>query len=123
MVNTIKVLEKELADVGTIALEARVEKEKAERVICEMLKRAENHKRQKAPLCPDGGISLSAAERKYNVPNPTIYRWKQRGLFTVLLKTAREVYVNESELAKVVKQYLEDPGRGKKTLRRGFNHG
>lgn len=73
-------------------------------------------KRQPRPPAPEGGISLSAASRKYGVPHPTLSRWTKRGYIPVLLRTRKELYVKESALIEIIRIYKKDPGQGKKVL-------
>ena|SRR4030067_2478331 len=78
-------------------------------------------KRQPPPPPPDGGISLSAATRKYGIAQGTISGWilkNGKGYIPILLKTNKEVYIDETKLAEVVKTYLKSPGQGKKTVKR-----
>jgi hypothetical protein len=77
-------------------------------------------KRQPAPPPPPGGISRSAASRKYHVPKTTIYGWVKRGYIPVLLRTRKEVYIDEAKLAEVVECFKKSPGQGKKTVKRKF---
>lgn len=106
---------KDLAD------RAKVPTEGAGRLITEMLHERDNHKRQPRPPVPEGGISLSEAHRKYNIPHPTLSRWTKRGYIPVLLRTNRELYIDEAELVKVVELYLAAPGQGKYTIRQKLN--
>jgi hypothetical protein len=70
------------------------------------------HKRHPAPPPPEGGISLSDAERKYGIPNETISRWVKRGWLLVLKRTKSKVYVAETEIIKLASIYKKDGGRG-----------
>ena len=74
-------------------------------------------KRQPRPPAPEGGISLREAARKYGVHSPTISRWVKRGYINILLRTKNELYIDEAELAKVIKIYKESPGQGRITLK------
>lgn len=83
----------------------------------EAIKRLRNlTARQKAPPAPEGGISLSAASRKYKIPHPTISRWVKRGLIPVLLRTSKELYIKDSVIREIAEQYKQNPGQGKKTI-------
>jgi hypothetical protein len=76
--------------------------------------------RQKAPPPPPGGISQSEASRRYGVAHSTISRWTSAGYLPVLLRTNKEVYVEEAKLIMVIRCYKSAPGRGKKTVKREF---
>jgi len=73
-------------------------------------------KRQPAPPPPEGGISLSAASRVHGVPHPTISRWVKRGLIPIILRTKKELYIDEDITTMVVGLYKKNPGQGKKVL-------
>lgn len=61
-------------------------------------------------------ILVSEASRKYNVSTPTITRWIQRGLITVIKKSIRRTYIDEAEIAYLAEIYNMDPGQGKRTV-------
>jgi len=88
-----------------------------ENILKEAAERIKSNGRKPAPAPPKGGISLSAAGRKYKILQQTISRWVSKGYIPVLLRTKREVYVEESALAELVEKYRQDPGQGKKTVR------
>ena len=69
------------------------------------------------PPPPPGSISIGAASRKYNMPHATIWRWVDKGLVPVILRTTRYKYIDENALVKLLKRYKENPGQGKQTLR------
>lgn len=118
---TEKALEKYLNISQEIAQDADTEPEVAQRVIRAIEKRIVNKRRQPAPSPPEGGISQSAASRKYEVYQQTISRWVEKGYIPVVLRTKKEVYIDEEALAAIVADYNQSPGRGKKTIRRVKN--
>jgi len=77
-------------------------------------------KRQPPPPPPAGGISQSEASRKYGVRSNTISRWTSAGYVPVLMRTTKEVYIDEKKLAEVVAAFKSAPGQGKKTVKRKF---
>jgi hypothetical protein len=80
-----------------------------------VIKEAEKKRRQPAPPAPIGGISQSAASRKFGVPQRTISRWVQSGDIPVLKRTNREVYIDETICKKKAEIYLKNPGQGKRS--------
>lgn len=66
---------------------------------------------------PEGGISLSAARRKYKIPQPTISRWVSRGYIPVLVRTNKELYIDEDAIARLAGVYHQNPGQGKRTIK------
>jgi hypothetical protein len=62
---------------------------------------------------PAGGISLRAAERKYKVSNRTISNWVKAGYIPVLLRTKKQLYVDEAKLAEIANYHIRHGGRGK----------
>jgi len=79
--------------------------------------------REPAPDPPECGISLSEAERRYGIQSQTISRWIQKNYLEVLLKTKREVFVDQIQLENLIGYYKQDPGQGKFTLRYLFGKG
>ena len=73
-------------------------------------------KRQPKPPAPVGGISLSEASRLSGIPEQTISRWVKRGLIPVVLRTNRELYINENVTRILVDAYKKNPGQGKKDI-------
>ena len=110
MVNIAKVDTRELARRTGLPNEA------IDKVVREIIANKNNHKREPRPPVPEGGISLSEAERKYKMPNPTISRWVKRGYIPILLRTNRELYIDEAKLVEVIRRYKQNPGQGKKTI-------
>ena len=51
------------------------------------------------------GISISAAARKYNIPQPNISKWKKRGLILEIGKDKNKILVNEQDVAYCVSIY------------------
>lgn len=78
---------------------------------CETLKR-----RIKNPPPPPGSISIGAASREYDIHVSTIWRWVDKGLIPVVLRTKRYKYIDKSTLSKLVEKYKVDPGQGKRTI-------
>lgn len=115
MVNMAKV------DTVQVAQETGVPTEHVEKVVKQLIVDKNNHKRQPKPAPPEGGISLSEAERRYGIPNPTISRWVRKGYIPVLLRTNKELYIDETVIAKLAKAYQENPGQGKRTIKQNFN--
>jgi len=74
------------------------------------------NKRQPRTPAPEGGIHLSAASKRYHINHGTISRWARKGLVPVLLVTKNETYIDEEALDKVIRQYRQNPGQGKRTL-------
>lgn len=111
MVNMAKVNTTELAK------ETGLPNDEVKKVVSQIIADKNNHKRQPPPPAPKGGICLMEAERKYRIPNPTISRWVKRGYIPVLLRTKKELYIDEAKLIEVVSLYKESPGQGKRTIR------
>jgi hypothetical protein len=78
--------------------------------------------RQPKPPAPEGGISLSDAEHKYNIPNETISRWVKRGYIPIIKRTRREVYIEESAFSKIADIYKKDAGRGSWVIKKSFSN-
>lgn len=94
---------------GTAKPKEQVEKLKEE------INNLPNPRQPKEPT-PEGGISIRAGGRKYDIYSPTISRWVEKGLIPVLLRTKNEVYIDEFVLSQLAKRYKQDPGRGKRTI-------
>jgi hypothetical protein len=77
-------------------------------------------KRQPAPPPPPGGISQSAASRKYKISQTTISGWVLKRYIPELLRTTKEVYIDEKKLVDVIACFKAAPGQGKKTVKRKF---
>jgi len=107
--------ERLMSRAGTIARER--ESDITESILREAADEIKSNGRKPAPEPPEGGISQSAASRKYKVRQETISRWVAKEYIPVMLRTKREVYVEESALAELVKKYRQDPGQGKKTVK------
>jgi hypothetical protein len=75
-------------------------------------------KRQPCPPPPEGGISQSAGARKYNILQPTISRWVQKGYLPLIAATSKEKYVDEKRLAELARIYHASSGQGKGTLKK-----
>lgn len=80
------------------------------------IKAVKESKRQTKTPPPEGGISIGKASRKYGIPDPTISRWKNKGIIPVLLETRNEIYIDEAIAAKVIAEFKKNPGQGKKTV-------
>ena len=110
MVNMAKVDAVEVADKTGLPTED------VERVVGQIITDKNNNRRQLKPPPPEGGISIRAAGRKYNLAPRTISGWVQKDFVPVLLRTKNWLYVDEAKLAEVVEQYRENPGQGKRTI-------
>ena len=73
------------------------------------------HTRQPAP---EGGISICAAAKKYDIAAQTIHRWVKAEYIPVLKKTDYESFIDEARLAEIVKVYNSDPGHGTWVVKR-----
>jgi len=78
----------------------------------------EERRRQPRPAPPEGGISIRAAARKYDLQSATLSDWRRDGILETLLETKNEVYISEKSVAKAAGLYKQDPGRGKRTIKR-----
>ena len=58
-------------------------------------------------------ITVRKASRQYGVPSPTISRWTARGLITVLERTAREIYLDQADVAYCAEIHRRNGGAGK----------
>jgi hypothetical protein len=104
-----------------ITRDTGAEPDKAKKTLDDMEQVLMKSRRQPAPAPPPGGISQSKAARKYKVHSQTISRWAAAGYVPILLKSSKEVYVDEAKLFELVTVYRKRSGRGKKTIRRIFN--
>ncbi len=60
------------------------------------------------------GIGLGEAARKYNVPQPTISRWKDKGFIPVIGKSgAQKILLSEAYVAYCAEVYHRAPGKGR----------
>ena len=60
-------------------------------------------------------IGIGEAARKYDIPQPTITRWKNRGYLKVLDQVGQKIYVDESDVAYMADFYKRRPGSGRRT--------
>jgi len=58
-------------------------------------------------------ISISDAEGKYGVPNPTIVRWIKRGFIKVIRVEGRKKMIDERDIAYCAYIYKKNKGQGK----------
>ena len=86
------------------------------KVMVAMEEHINEKRRQPAPPPPEGGISIRAAGRKYNVDFRTISTWVKRGLVKVILETKNNKYIDEKSTKYLCTKYNSDPGRGKRTI-------
>ena len=100
-----------------VKLEKLLEMGKPKEEILEEMRPKRNGNENRAP---EGGISQSEASRKYGVAQRNISRWVSRGYIPVLLRTRREVYIDESKLVKIIECYKSAPGQVKKTVKHQF---
>ena len=91
------------------------EKRKLTSLIKKMAKQRQRPERQPAP---EGSISIREAARKYDVDFRTISRWVSKGYIPTVLRTNNWVYIEEKALKELVVKYKQEPGRGKKTIKR-----
>jgi hypothetical protein len=103
-----------------LAREAGTDQETARKVLEAAKAKEESRRRQPAPPPPPGSISQSAASRKYGIGSATISRWASAGYIPIVLRTRREVYIDEAKLLKVINCFKKSPGQGKKTVKRKF---
>lgn len=81
----------------------------------------DSNRRQPAPPCPKGGITVNAGARKHKLDPKTVWRWVQSGNIPVILKTDTRLFIDVSVLADVVKTYRLKPGRGRRTVQKNFS--
>src|SRR4030042_4189866 len=111
MVNS-KTFERLINISETIAREIDIDQETVRRVLEVAKAKEESRRRQPPPPPPPGGISQSAASRKYKVSQRNISRWTSAGYIPTILRSKREVYIDEAKLANVVNCYKKSPGQG-----------
>ncbi len=109
-------LERIESDAETVERKRGIPREVSKVVLETVIEERQNHRREPRSQPPEGGISLMAAERKYGINSGTLSRWVKKGLIPVLLRTKNWLYVDEAKLAKVIRQYRENPGQGKRTI-------
>lgn len=63
-------------------------------------------------------ISISAAARKYNIPQGTISRWVSKGYIKKMGMDKNRVLIDESDIATVADIYRKDPGHGRSTVKK-----
>jgi hypothetical protein len=116
MVGARITLERLDLDAEMVEKKRGIPKEVSKVVLETVIEERQNHKRKPKPLPPEGGISLRAASRKYDLPVSTLSRWTSKGYVFILLHTKKEIYVDEAKLAEVIQRYKQNPGQGKKTI-------
>lgn len=103
-------------DANAIAEEIHEKPEVVVKVLKQVEVRIENGRRQPKPPAPEGGISIRAAGRKYDIPFKTISRWAQRGFIPILLRTRNELYISEASLAQIASKYKSLPNSSRRTI-------
>jgi hypothetical protein len=68
---------------------------------------------QKFTLLRGIGISISAASRKYNVPQPTISRWLKKGLISKIGDDLNRIIIDEADIAYCAEVRKQRIGSGK----------
>lgn len=66
-------------------------------------------------------IALREAARRYGIHAPTLSRWADRGIVTVLEEAAEKGkprLLDELSVARAAATYKKDPGPGRHTMRR-----
>jgi hypothetical protein len=116
MVGARITLERLDLDAELVEKKKGIPKEVSKVVLEAVIEDRQNHRRQPKQSPPEGGISLRAAGRKYDIPSGTLCRWIQKGLVPVLLRTLNWLYVDEAKLVEVIQRYKQNPGQGKKTI-------
>jgi len=58
-------------------------------------------------------IHIGEASRKYDIPNPTITRWKHKGFLKVLGTDGQKILLDESYVAYCAYVYCQSPGSGR----------
>lgn len=96
----------------------KISKGKIKMVLEAVIEERQNNEKELRPTAPEGSISLRAACRKYGVLNSTLSGWVKRGYIPVLLRTRNWLYIDEAKSAQVIDLYKQDPGQGKKTVKR-----
>lgn len=105
-------------DAEIVAEKRGITKELAKMVLETVLEERQNHRRQPKPPAPEGGISIRAASRQYEIPHPTLSRWVKKGYIPILLRTKNELYISEDKVVELVSRYKLAPGQGKYTLKK-----
>lgn len=72
----------------------------------------QKRKRQPREPAPEGGISICAASRKYDIPHPTICRWVKLKYITVIKPTDYETFIDEARMSVLARAYHSDPRQG-----------
>jgi hypothetical protein len=104
-----------------IAFEAGTSEEVVKRVLAAAQTDVINRRRQPAAPPPEGGISQSKASRKYKIARTTILGWIAKGYIPIILRTKKDVFIDEHKLAELVELFKKSPGRGKSTIRRNIS--
>lgn len=60
-------------------------------------------------------IGIGEAARKYHVNQPTLSRWKDKGLVKVVGQDGQKIFLDEASVARIVAYYKSRPGRGRRT--------
>lgn len=60
------------------------------------------------------GIWISEAERKYSIPNPTLSRWKSKGIIRMIGVDMNRVLLDEQDVAYCAHIYHQVGGQGKR---------
>ncbi len=60
-------------------------------------------------------IGIGEAARKYNISQPTISRWKDKGYIKVLQQLGQKILLDEADVAYMAAWYKSNPGRGRRT--------
>jgi hypothetical protein len=113
---TAKTFERLSSISPQIATEAGTSEEVVLKVLEIAKKDIIKRRRQPSPPPPEGGITIRAAGRKYDVDFRLISSWVKRGLISVLLETPNNKYINELQVSTLAKKYKTNPGRGKHTI-------
>jgi hypothetical protein len=87
----------------------------------EILEALKPNRRGDGHEVPEGGISQSEPSQKYDVAQTTISGWVLKGYVPALLRTSKEVYIDEAILAEVIECYKSSPGQGRKTVKQQFS--
>lgn len=60
------------------------------------------------------GIWISEASRKYDIPHPTLSRWKDKGLIRFLGREANKIILDEQDVAYCAYIYRQEGGQGRR---------
>jgi hypothetical protein len=63
-----------------------------------------------------GYITLSEASRKFPISRVTLHTWARRGYLGTPVRTSKEVFFNESRIAKLVEVVQSEGGAGKRCV-------